>query len=57
MSLLYNYSFLMGYTFNPHKMTYKMALFVQKNVIFPDFYFDNIMASVCFSFYVGLPYF
>ena len=43
----------MDYAFTPYKMTYKMAVFVQKSIIFLGFYFDHIMTSVYFLFIVG----
>lgn len=49
----YSYSSIMDYAFTPYKMTYKMALFVQKSIIFLGFYFDHIMTSVYFLFIVG----
>lgn len=44
---------IMDYAFTPYKMTYKMAVFVQKSIIFLGFYFDHIMTSVYFLFIVG----
>lgn len=49
----YSYSSIMDYAFIPYKMTYKMALFVQKSIIFLGFYFGHIMTSVYFLFIVG----
>ena len=49
----YSYSSIMDYAFTPYKMTYKMAVFVQKSIIFLGFYFDHIMTSVYFLFIVG----
>ena len=53
----YSYSSIMDFAFTPYKMTYKMALVVQKSIIFFGFYFDHIMTSVYFFVYSWLGYF
>lgn len=47
----------MDYAFNPCKMTYKMILFVQKNILFLGFYFDHVMVLFIFLFIFALAYF